>query len=82
MILVEIYAPATDRAYDFQLDENTEISAVIDEVAELIARKERCRPEGGPGRFSLCCRETERVLPKNRKLAECNIRTGSRLILV
>ncbi len=41
MILVEIHVPAMNRAYDFQLDENADIGSVIDELAELIARKEQ-----------------------------------------
>ena len=79
MILVEIHVPAMNRAYDFQLDENADIGSVIDELAELIARKEQCRLGE---RFSLCSRESERVLPEDRTLRACNIRTGSRLILV
>lgn len=82
MILVEIHVSAMNRAYDFQLDENADIGSVIDELAELIARKEQCRLESVGERFSLCSREAERVLPEDRTLWACNIRTGSRLILV
>ena len=82
MILVDIYVPSTDQEYDFQLDQNATISAVIDELVELISQKERCTLMGPVTRLSLCSREQQKILPNDCTLAECNIRTGSQLILV
>lgn len=82
MILVDIYVPSTEQEYDFRLDQNARVSSVIDELVELISQKERCTLMGEADKLVLCSREQQSVLPNHCTLAECNIRTGSKLILV
>ena len=40
MINVDIFVPALDRSYNFNLDEEAGIRFLIDEIAELLCKKE------------------------------------------
>ena len=82
MILVDIYVPSVDIEYNFQLDETICISTIIEEIAEMIAHKEQSTLSGDPSELILCYPETKEILPATATLWQCQIRTGSRLILV
>ena len=36
MILVDVYVPSMDRVYNFNLDEDSSIQVIIDEISDLI----------------------------------------------
>lgn len=82
MILVDIYVPAVGNVYDFQLDEDEKISAIVEEIGELIGQKEHCRIVGDISGLMLCSSENKRILPKNLSLSESGIQNGSSLFLV
>ncbi len=82
MILVDIYVPSVDNTYDFQLDEDAYVYAVVEEIGELIGQKEHSQVAGDMENLMLCAMNDKRVLPKDSTLAECGVRTGSSLILV
>lgn len=82
MILVDIFVPGIDKNYDFQLNETIIISAVIEEIGEMISQKEQLDIMGDIDDLQLCDRRKEVLLPKNKTLAECGIMTGESLILV
>lgn len=82
MILVDIYAPAVDRTYDFMLDENADLNAVMLEVSEMIARKTGSERPSDAEDFLLYLAETGTPLPPGKTLFENGVRDGDRLILV
>lgn len=82
MILVDIYVPSVENTYDFQLDENTPISTIIEEIGELIEQKEHCAIVGEMEKLLLCTRKDEKILSKGQTLDGCGIKTGDSLILV
>ncbi len=82
MVLVDIYVPSTDREYNFQLEQNATVHAVIEELIELIAQKEKCSFQGSSSQMTLCSRDSQSILDKGKTLAQCGIKTGSRLIFV
>ncbi len=82
MILVDIYVPSVDNTYDFQLDENAYIYAIIEEIGELIGQKERSQIVGNIENLILCVKKDRKILPKDSTLAACGIQTGNSLILV
>lgn len=82
MILVDIYTPAVDRSYDFMLDENADLSAVIIEVVEMIARKTGSERPSNTEDFVLYLAGTGTPIPPGRTLYENGVRDGDRLILV
>jgi len=82
MILVDIYVPSVDNTYDFQLDEDSYVYAVIEEIGELIGQKEHCQIIGDMENLMLCALKDKQILPKDSTLAECGVRTGNSLILV
>lgn len=82
MILVDIFVPSVDKTYDFQLNEQTPIDMLIEEISEMIGQKEHSEVDGDVGKLILCDRESQRILEKNRTLSECGIITGKSLILI
>ena len=82
MILVDIYVPAVDETYDFMLDENADLSAVLLEVTGMVAKKTRSVPPANIGEFILFFADRATPLPLNRTLYENGVRDGDRLILV
>ena len=42
MIMADVYVPSIGRQYDFSLDEQAQISHLIQEIAEVICQKENC----------------------------------------
>lgn len=82
MILVDIYVPAVDQSFDFMLDENADLSAVVLEVTEMIAKKTGSERPEDPGAFAFYDPEREHPLSDEKSLYESGIRDGDRLILV
>ena len=82
MILVDIYVPAVGNVYDFQLDEEEKIGAIVEEIGELIGQKERCQIVGDIGELMLCTRENRQILSKSMTLAASGIQNGYSLILL
>ena len=82
MILVDIYVPAVDKSYDFNLDETVSVHMIIDEIVEMIGQKERTTIAGNTEELILCDRAVRRELPKEATLQRCGIRNGSSLLLV
>ena len=82
MILVDIYVPSVDKVYDFQLNENTSISTVIDELSEMVGQKERSPLYGSSSELILCDKSSGQIIHRNGTLSSSGITTGSTLILV
>ena len=82
MIMVDVYVPAYDKEYDFCLNPDVEIDTVIEEISEMITRKEQSQIVGNAGELMLFDREEGRMLDGTKTLGACRIRTGSRLMLV
>ena len=82
MILVDIYVPSVDREYDFGLDEKARIAGIIEEVASMVSQKEQCDLKGSADALLLCSMQDKGILPREKTLEQCQIRNGSRLMLV
>lgn len=82
MILVDVYAPAVDQTYDFLLDENADLSAIVLELTEMIARKTGSEKPGNAGDFVMYHAGMESPLSMSKTLFENGVRDGDRLILV
>ncbi len=82
MIIVDVDVEATGQIYDFKLDENVLIIKLIDEMCELISRKEKCETVRNPRNLVLCKRSTGQVLAHDYTLSMCGIVSGDRLMLL
>ncbi|MCR4691229.1 MAG: EsaB/YukD family protein [Lachnospiraceae bacterium] len=82
MIMVDIYFPAVDQTFSLRLDENVKISALIQEINEMMCKKYRSTPESTADRFMLCSLQHHRLLPDHTTLAENGILNGEKLIMV
>lgn len=82
MILVDVFVPSVDSTYDFQLDEDIKIGLLIEEIGEMICRREHCRLDGQMEKLLLCSMDTREIIPKHTTLAEYGIKTGGKLMLL
>lgn len=82
MILTDIYIPALDRSYDFQVEETARTESLIEEIAGMIAGETRSGECSPAGKFLLCSLDKEMILKKGESLAAQGIKNGSRLMLV
>lgn len=82
MILVDIYSPAVDQTYDFMLDENASLNAVMLEITEMIAKKTGSDVPTDAGAFILYHVERGVPMQTDKTLFENGVRDGDRLLLV
>ena len=82
MIIVDVDVEAMGHTYDFKLDDNVPIFKLIDEMCELISRKEKCAQVINPMNLVFCKRSTGQVLPHDHTLAMCGIVSGDKLMLI
>ena len=81
MILVDINVYALNKVYDFTLDETVPISAIVEEIAEIIGRIDNKENMEGVEGLMLLTKDGT-YLQSNQTLEMCNINTGSSLILI
>lgn len=82
MILVDVYVPAIDDHYDFQLDENETADKIILEMTEMVAKKTKSEKVQHPEKFILFSMEKKEAIPREKTLFACGIQDGSCLLLV
>lgn len=82
MVLVDIYVPSVDQIYNFNLSEDIGISAIINEIIGMISQKEQTSLDGDQDGLNLYSVRDKRILPRGNTLSDCNIKTGSYLMLV
>ena len=82
MINVDVYVPALDRIYNFNLDEESKISVLIEEISELICKKEHSSLDGEKDRFIMGSIDEKESFNPSCSLKEYSIKSGEKLILV
>lgn len=81
MIQVEVYVPAVDRSYEFEVNEHASVSSIIRGLASLVAAQTG-RSWDDDRQLLLCYQEAGTILPAQKTAYQCKIRPGSRLLLV
>lgn len=82
MILVEIYVPAVDERFDFELDENVKIGQIIEELSEMLNKKVKSPVSTSAEGFILCTTAQNEILSRERTLYQSHVRDGHRLLLL
>lgn len=82
MILTDIYVPALNETYDFQLDETVPVRLLIDEIAQILQKKSGGTQEPLSHPFVLCSFEQMCILDGSKTLQENGITNGSALLIV
>lgn len=82
MITVDVYIPAMDRVYNFNLDEDSKIRVLIEEISELICKKEHSSLEGEKERFIMGSMDRQINFRTDNSLREYSVKNGEKLILV
>ena len=81
MITVEIAVAASDKQYEFHLDESVPLHILLEEIGAMICQKEQCSPEQCGG-LLLCDVKSGRILSPEQSLYTAGILTGDSLLLV
>ena len=82
MINVDVYVPALDRIYNFNLDEESAIYVLVEEIAELICQKEHSSLDGEKERFVMGSVDQGINFDSGDSLREYSVKNGEKLILV
>ncbi|MDE7261692.1 MAG: EsaB/YukD family protein [Oscillospiraceae bacterium] len=82
MILVDIYIPELDRSYDFSLQEQAPVSALVEELAEIVCQKERWEKGQDASGLLLVAPEHSIVFAPGDTLQGRGVTSGSRLMLL
>lgn len=82
MINVDVYVPALDRVYNFNLDEDSKISVLIEEITELICKKEHSTLDGLKERLIMGSFDKKLNFDHQYSLREYSVKNGEKLILV
>lgn len=82
MILVDVEIKATNRNYDFKLDENAYIYTLIDQIGSIILPVMEKGYEEKMRDMLLCDSEHLRILDLDRTLSDYGIGSGCHLILI
>lgn len=82
MIVVDVNVEAMGKVYDFKLDENVSVAKLIDEMVELIARKEKCKTALNTEGLIFCKQSTGQILPHRATPADCGVVSGDTLMLI
>ncbi len=81
MIFVDVYVPAIDEKYDFELDEEEKVDTLVREVVSLIEHKEKLNWKPTKNRFFYDL-ERECLLKQEDSLIQKGVKSGDRLILI
>jgi len=82
LINVDVYVPAMDRNYNFNLDEEASIKFLIDEISELICKKEHSSVDGSKEMFVMGSADKKINFNSNHSLKDYSVKNGDSLILV
>lgn len=82
MINVDVYVPSLDRVYNFNLDEDSKISVLIEEISELICKKEHSDLDGEREDFIMGTIDEGINFHSGYSLKAYGIKNGEKLILV
>lgn len=82
MILVDVYVPALDETYDFNMNENVLVGVLIDEISEMLLKLADANSGSDMDGIMLCDYDTERILSEELTLYEQNIKNGAHLFVV
>nr|WP_300167682.1 EsaB/YukD family protein [uncultured Flavonifractor sp.] len=82
MITVEVIVPVLNQNYDFRLDEAAKISSLLEEMLEMLCRKEKRHVPESFDSFSLGYVDGGILLHRDASLRDYQISNGAQLILI
>ena len=74
--------PALGNVYEFELDEDTELRVLAEEMMEVICHREHCPLLGAPEQLLLLHNDIKRILKSNQTLVQAGVKAGDRLTVV
>lgn len=81
MIMVDIFVPILNKTYDFNLNEDAPIGAIVEEVTEMVCHREHWPLPANAQQLVLSDEMHRCVLLQSKTLRQSGIINGSHLIL-
>ena len=82
MINVDIFVPTVNRTYNCKVDEDSRISLLVEELTELISKKERNTLKGNQNQLILGSVDKGMIFDRAHSLREYSVKNGETLVLV
>lgn len=82
MINVDVFVPAINHTYNCKVDEEARISVLVEELTELISKKERNSMKGDQEVLLLGSVDKGTIFEISHSLKDYSIKNGETLILV
>ena len=79
---IEIYSASSSEYFSFNLDENTPLSVLADEVSSMLRQKEQYSGKGSSQGMIFYSTERGEILDSKKTLNELGISTGAVLCIV
>lgn len=80
MLMMELYVPETDEAFDFEAAEDAVVGEVIGKLQELLEKNENIRLQQKA--YELYAVQKELLLPKDAMFGELELQSGEQLVWV
>lgn len=79
---IDIYITAMASEFSFQLDENTPLGVLAEEVVAIICQKEQCELPSDSSKPMFYSRQVRKWFDPGMTLSELGIKSGDKLCLV
>lgn len=79
---IAIYVPASSEYYSFNLDENTPLAVLADEVSSMLRQHDRSEEQEAAQDMIFYSTEQKMILDGAKTLSQLGIRTGSVLSII
>lgn len=81
MIRLEINVITINQKFEFNLDEDTKVGVLEEEICSIISTKTNQKWEKSPDQINISDRDLRSLLPKSKTLRECGVKNGHELIM-
>ena len=80
---ISVYVPASSEYFSFNLDENTPLAVLADEVAAMLRQYDRCDDDKESAQpMIFYSRERQMILDGTKTLSQLEIKTGAVLAII
>jgi len=80
---ISVYVPASSEYFSFNLDENTPLAVLADEVSAMLRQYDRCDDDKESAQpMIFYSRERQMILDGTKTLSQLEIKTGAVLAII
>ncbi|MCH5197892.1 MAG: glutamyl-tRNA amidotransferase [Oscillospiraceae bacterium] len=79
---IDVMVPSLSKKYEFDINEDKELSVIIEEIVEAVCQKENTAIKGDIAQMLLLHKESKSILIKYQTPVSAGIKNGDTLIIV